>query len=727
MAIEERKYAAYLCKGCGIGEAVNMADLAKCATREAKLGMVKEHDVMCSPEAIEMIKQDIAEGVNCIAIAACSPRVKYEEFDFPGCIVERIGLRELVAWTHEPAEKDKETQNLAEDYLRMYGAKIKKTNLPEPYKFEEELSKTILVIGGGAAGLAAALYAARNNYEVVLVEKEAELGGYGAKLHRSTPTGYPFTQLVESPVLAKIKEVQAEGNIRIMTNTEVLKADGQPGLLDVTLNTGGSEETLRIGAVVMAAGWKPYDPSKLGKYGYGASPDVITGIQMEEMAKNGRIVRPSDGKAPESVAFVLCAGQRDPDHLPYCSDVCCAASVKQALYVRQTNPNAHAMILYKDIRIPGQMELFYKEAQTDPGVMLTKAEVTGVETVPGGKLRIAAKDTLLGEDVLFEADLVVLATGMVPVTSEEPVLQLGYRQGPGLPDLELFQGFSDSNFICFPYETRRTAIYAAGGIRQPMGLTMAMDDGVGAALKAIQAVEHINEGMAVHPRAWDNTWPDPLMTRCTSCKRCTEECPFGAIDEDEKGTPFYRINRCRRCGTCMGACPERIVNFADFSVDIMGSIFKSLDVPTEDDLEDDEEEVPLRILGVVCENDAYPALDAAALNKLKFSPLVRFVPLRCMGSFNLVWVSDAFSRGVDGMMLFGCKYGDDYQCHFAKGSELCAYRLTKLSETLDKLGLESDRVTMTQIAISEFDKLPQIINDFVDRVKEVGPNPFKGM
>ncbi len=134
--------------------------------------------------------------------------------------------------------------------------------------------------------------------------------------------------------------------------------------------------------------------------------------------------------------------------------------------------------------------------------------------------------------------MVVLATGMVPLTATDPVLQLEYRQGPGLPDLELFQGFADSNFVCFPYETRRTAIYAAGGIRQPMGLTMAMDDGVGAALKAIQAVEHINECMAVHPRAWDETWPDPLMTRCTSCKRCTEECPFGAIDEDEKGTPF---------------------------------------------------------------------------------------------------------------------------------------------------------------------------------------------
>ena len=722
--MEERKHAAYLCKGCGIGEVLNFADLSKVVTREAKLQGVKEHDILCSPEGLEMIKQDIAdEGVNCLLIAACSPRVKFEEFDFPGCVIERAGLRELVAWTQDPANK--ETQALAEDYIRMYGAKLKKEELPEPFKHEEELSKTILVIGGGAAGLTAALFAARNNYEVVLVEKEAELGGYGAKLHRSTPTAYPYTQLQEPPVFAKIKEVEAEPNIRVLTSTQVVKMEGQPGLLDVTVNTNGSEETFRIGSVIMAVGWKPYDATKLEKFGYGASPDIITSIEMEEMAKKGKIVRPSDGKVPEAVAFVLCAGQRDPEHLPYCSDICCGSSVKQALYVRQANPNAAAMILYKDIRIPGQLELFYKEAQSDPGLMFTKAEVTGVAPAPGGKLKVTATDTLLGENIALEADLVVLATGMVPVTADEPVLQLEYRQGPGLPDLELFNGFADSNFICFPYETRRTAIYAAGSVRQPMGMGMAMDDGVGAALKAIQAVEHNAVSMAVHPRAWDETFPDPIMQRCTQCKRCTEECPFGAIDEDEKGTPFFRINRCRRCGTCMGACPERIVNFKDFSVDIVGSMFKSLDVPTEDDLEDDEEEVPLRLLGLVCENDAYPALDAAAQHKLKLNPLVRFVPLRCMGSFNLVWVSDAFSRGVDGILLLGCKYGDDYQCHFAKGSELAAYRLTKLSETLDKLGLEADRVQLIQIAISEFDKLPKIVDDFVARVQEIGPNPFK--
>jgi quinone-modifying oxidoreductase subunit QmoB len=669
-----------------------------------------------------MILEDLkpeGEAINALVIAACSPRVKYEELDFPNVLVERCNIRESVAWTQEP--NNEHTQALAEDYLRMYCARVKKSELPEPY--QTECDKTILVIGGGAAGLSAALEAANNGYDVVLVEKQAELGGYAAKLHRQTPSSYPFTTLQEPTVFKKIKEVQGHPKIRVFTNAQIEKIDGQPGLLDTTLTVNGSEETFRVGSVVLAAGWRPYDATRLTKLGYGLSKDVITNLEMEELARQGKIVRPSDGKPANSVAFIQCAGSRDPEHLPYCSDFCCLTSLKQALYVRQQNPNALAYILYKDIRTPGQMELFYKEAQSDPGVMLTKAEIDGIALGGDGRLQITAKDTLLGEKVLLEADLVVLATGLVPVTNDEPVLNLGYRQGPELPEIEPYQGFADSNFICFPYETRRTGVYAAGAVHQAMTIPMAMNDGIGAACKAIQAVEHVAAGMAVHPRAWDETFPDPFMQRCTSCKRCTEECPFGAIEEDEKGTPFFKINRCRRCGTCMGSCPERIVSFKDFNVDIIGSMLKSLNVP---ELEDEEaEDAPFRIIGLICENDAMPALDAVGLHRLRLDPRVRFIPLRCLGSFNMVWVSDALSRGVDGLILLGCKYGDDYQCHFAKGSELCDYRLSKLSETLDKLGLESDRVQQFQIAHSDFDKLPKIINDFVKRIMEIGPNPFK--
>ncbi len=720
--MEERKLGAYLCKGCGIGAALNFEELAKVIKKAGKIQHIKEHDILCSPEGIAMIQEDIkpeGEGINCFFIAACSPRVKYEEFDFPNVVMERVNLRELVAWTQEPNHP--ETQALAEDYCRMGAARIKKAELPAPY--ETECDKTILVVGGGITGLTAALEAANNGYQVVLLEKEAELGGYGAKLHKATPTSYPYTTLQESPVHTKIAEVQAHPMIRVMTNSTIVQSDGQPGLLDVTISTNGAEETIRIGSVVLATGFRPYDATKLSHLGYGLSPDVVSNIEFEELAKKGKIVRPSDGKAPDSVAFIQCAGSRDPEHLPYCSDFCCASSLKQALYVRQSNPDAAAMILYKDIRTPGQTELFYKEVQSDPGVMLTKAEVTGVEIAPGAKLKVAAKDTLLGANIALEADLVVLATGMVPSTLDDPILNLTYRQGPGLPETENYFGFADSNFICFPYETRRTAIYAAGAVRQPMTMGMAMEDGCGAAMKAIQAVEHVAAGVAVHPRAWDETFPDPFMQRCTQCKRCTEECPFGAIDEDEKGTPYFKINRCRRCGTCMGACPERIISFKDFSVDIIGSMLKALDVPEIED--EDDPEAPFRFLGLVCENDAYPALDAAAMHKLRLNPFIRFVPIRCMGSFNLVWVSDAFSRGVDGILLLACKSGDDYQCHFAKGSELAEYRMTKLSETLDKLGLESDRVQLVTLAISEFDRLPKILDDYVARVREIGPNPFK--
>jgi quinone-modifying oxidoreductase subunit QmoB len=172
----------------------------------------------------------------------------------------------------------------------------------------------------------------------------------------------------------------------------------------------------------------------------------------------------------------------------------------------------------------------------------------------------------------------------------------------------------------------------------------------------------------------------------------------------------------------MGACPERIIGFADYSIDSVGSMIKSIDVPGEDDYEDP----PLRILGLVCENDAYPALDIAGLNRLTYSAEIRFIPVRCLGSVNVVWIKDALAKGMDGVILLGCKYGDDYQCHFIKGSELADIRMDKIGEALKSLALEKERVRQFQIAIDEYDKLPDIINTFVEEIKEIGPNPFKG-
>jgi quinone-modifying oxidoreductase subunit QmoB len=297
------------------------------------------------------------------------------------------------------------------------------------------------------------------------------------------------------------------------------------------------------------------------------------------------------------------------------------------------------------------------------------------------------------------------------------ILNLTYRQGPDLPVLRY--GFPDSHFVCFPYETRRTAIYAAGTMRAPMDSAHAQEDALGAAMKAIQSVELAAVGQAVHPRAGDMSFPEFFLQRCTQCKRCTEECPFGTIDEDEKGTPKPNPYRCRRCGVCMGACPERIISFKNYSVDMIATMIKAIEVPEED------EEKP-RVLVFMCENDAYPALDVAGLNRVQYDPSVRVIPLRCLGSLNIVWIADALSGGIDGVMLIGCKYGDDYQCHFAKGSELANTRLENVKETLQRLQLESERIQLTQLAINEYDKLPVMINEFMDKIREMGPNPYKG-
>ena len=281
-------------------------------------------------------------------------------------------------------------------------------------------------------------------------------------------------------------------------------------------------------------------------------------------------------------------------------------------------------------------------------------------------------------------------------------------------------GFPDSHFICFPYETRRTGIYAAGAVRAPMDLATCANDADGAALKSIQAVEAVSRGAAVHPRAGDLSYPDFFMQKCTQCKRCTEECPFGALDEDEKGTPLPNPMRCRRCGVCFGACPERIISFKNYSVHMISQMIKAIHVP------DEFEEKP-RMLAFVCENDAMPAIDMAGIMRLQYNSMVRIIPLRCLGSMNAVWVGDALASGFDGVLLIGCKKGDDYQCHFVRGSELAEYRMGNVREKLKQLVLEEERVEIHELAITDYEKIPEIMDNFLEVIETAGPNPYKGM
>jgi quinone-modifying oxidoreductase, subunit QmoB len=737
----DKKIGAYICSGCGIGDALDIEQLSKVASKEAKAAICRTHANLCSQEGVQLIKDDIAsEGVNSIIIAACSPRVMYDVFNFDNCIVDRVNLREQVVWCQKPNDED--TQMMAEDYLRMAGAKVKQMELPVPYQPEEEISRDVLVVGGGLTGLSAALEAAGAGRKVVLVEKEAELGGFQRNVGQRVT--FPYKDMIANNIQDLIKAVTSNADITVYTSAKVAKTSGGPGVFTAQITQNGSTIEAKVGSVVMAAGWKPYDPSQLdARLGFGASPNVITNVMFEEIAFKGTVTRPSDGKEPRTVAFLQCAGQRDPNHLPYCSSVCCLTALKQALQVKNQNPDAAVYVIYKEMRTPGQSEDFYRKAQ-ESGVLFIRCQDPEVRA-SGNQITVEAKDELLNETLLLEdLDMVVLATGMVPMTafgedfkakakeegapeeeSDVPadailvsdILNLEYRQGPEIPGLRY--GFPDSHFICFPYESRRTGIYPAGCVRRPMGTATAAEDGAGAAMKAIQAVELAARGAAVHPRAGDLTFPEFFMQRCTQCKRCTEECPFGAINEDEKGNPLPQPTRCRRCGVCMGACPERIISFKNYSVPMIGDTIKAIEVPEED------EEKP-RIVVLACENDSYPALDMVGLRRMNYNPWVRIIPMRCLGSMNLVFIADSLSKGIDGILLLGCQHGDNYQCHFVKGSELANIRLGKVKETLDRLALESDRVRFENLAIIDYAKLPQILDEFAERLVEVGPNPYKG-
>ncbi len=705
----------YVCTGCGIGECLNTQKLADVSVDEVGVA-AKIHAPLCVPEGVDFLRKDIeAEGADQVVIAACSERVNWDVFSTDSLgvqRVERVNIREQVAWSKPP--NDEETQSLAEDYVRMGVVRAQKSEPPTQKVTAKETA--LLVIGGGISGLTAAIQAADAGSDVVLVEQQSVMGGWMAQFHKGYPTRWPYRELEDVDIAAKVQLVQGNPKIKVLTSAEVEKISGQPGDFQVLIRQNGDSISLAAGAVVLATGWKPYDPSHLEYLGYGKHSNVINSVAMEKLARDGAILRPSDGKQVQSVAFIQRVGSRTKDPFSYGSSVNDLVALKQAEYVRTLNPEAVSYIIYEHMLTPGQDELFYVKVQEDDRVYFTKGDVARLSQDDAGNVLVEVQNSLLGGDIRLQVDLAVLATGMVPTTEGEEILHLEYKQGGDLPVTP--HGFADSNYICFPYETRRTGIYAAGCVREPMDAAAAAEDATGAALKAIQSLGLLTAGAAVHPRVGDLSLPDTRFQGCTQCGRCIEECPFGAIEVNERNYPELNPSRCRRCGICMGSCPVQVISFEDYSVEQLSSMVRAITFP--------EEDTKPRILAFVCENDAYPAFDLAGINRLSYDASLRIIPLRCLGSLNIVLVVDALSRGIDGVMLMGCKAGEDYQCHFMHGSELAERRLVNIQETLERQMLEPERVKSVELEISEYDQIPALVNEFAEQMRAIGPNPYKG-
>jgi quinone-modifying oxidoreductase subunit QmoA len=418
-------------------------------------------------------------------------------------------------------------------------------------------AKPILVIGGGIAGMTAAVDAAEVGARVILVEQEAFLGGRVVRTHRYFPKMCPPTCGFEINVrrirrnpritvhtLSTVEEITGKaghftarirqrpryvtGNHSLdETATEALTSERPndfnlgmdktkalylphemayphqyvvdrdalsaadaavlteklpPGAVDLEMRE--KEFEVEIGAVIVATGWRPYDATKLDTLGYGQYPNVITNVMMERFAARGgptggEIVRPSDGKRAENVAFVQCAGSRDENHLPYCSAVCCMASLKQVRYLREKNEAARATVFYIDIRTIGREEKFYYDLLEDEHISFVKGKVAAISQVDGGDLVLDVQDTMTRDNLHDQFDLVVLATGVVPNTADVKIpFALTYDE----------YGFVDGS-------TDVAGVYAAGCAKHPCDVSRTTKEATAAALKAIRCV---NEGAEDH-------------------------------------------------------------------------------------------------------------------------------------------------------------------------------------------------------------------------------------
>ncbi len=397
----------------------------------------------------------------------------------------------------------------------------------------------ILVIGGGIAGLTAAIEAAETGYDVIILEKNPYLGGRVSQLNKYFPKLCPPFCGLE----IFYKRMKSNPKVKYFTNAEVVDISGEPGNFTVTvkikprfvndnctacgacvevcpvevdneynfglnkrkaiymphvmampfiytidpeacnkcgecvsacsynaidLNEEEKTMKLNVAAIIVATGWKPYDATKLDNLGYGKYKNVITNMEMERLASvngptNGKI-QTMDGKPIESIAFVQCAGSRDENHLPYCSAICCLASMKQATYVREQYPDAEIYIFYIDIRAFGRYEDFFAKVKADEKIKFIKGKVAKVEEV-NGKLVVTAEDAESGVKVQKEVDMVVLATGMQP--------------SDRIPGIE----YDEYGFV-----KEKEGIIPAGVAAKPMDVASSNESATAAALKAIQIV-----------------------------------------------------------------------------------------------------------------------------------------------------------------------------------------------------------------------------------------------
>ncbi|MFC1692556.1 FAD-dependent oxidoreductase, partial [Candidatus Latescibacterota bacterium] len=552
------RLGVFICRcGINIGGIVDVPAVVEYASDLDNVVHAQEFIFSCSQDAQKVIDEVIREKeLNRVVVAACTPRTHEPLFQktlrgagLNPYLFEFANIREQCSWVHQ---KDQELATAkAKDLVRMAVSKVRlyqsleKTLLP--------INHDALVIGGGIAGMTAALDLADQGFKVSLVEREPELGGNTRHIHY-TLNG----EDVQHFLLSLIKKTKNHKNINLFLNTEIKDITGFIGNFKTSLNMGkGNGKEIEHGTVIVASGGSEYKPSE---YLYGQNKSVRLQRELEEQIASNSI---SDEKVAAlinsrqggTIVMIQCVGFRD-DERPYCSRICCSQAVKNALKLKELNPKLNIYILYRDIRTSGTRELYYRDAREKGIVFIRYEDEQKPEVVAKkGGLRVKVLDRILRRDILFDADLVVLNSGIVPNEDNKRLSQM--LKVPLTED----RFFLEAHVKLRPVDFATDGIFVCGLAHYPKDISESITQARAAAARAtvILTKEVFEaEGKVSFVR----------KERCSGCGLCVEVCAYQAIEIDEKEkVAVINDALCKGCGACASSCRGNALNLKGFQDD----------------------------------------------------------------------------------------------------------------------------------------------------------------
>ena len=552
---EPSRIGVFVCNcGINIGATVAVPEVAAFAETLPNVEHAQEFLFSCSQDAQKIISDVILEkNLNRVIVAACTPRTHEPLFQrtlqatgLNPYLFEFVNIREQCSWVHQ-----KEPERATEKAKQLLEMALSKAVLLEPLsKMTLGVHKAALVIGGGVAGMAAALELAAQGFPVHLVEKEDELGGNLRHVHFSFDGARTDAELN-----AMIERIRDHELISVHTGTTVEEVSGYVGNFVTTLSDG--TEPFEHGAVIVATGASAVEPTE---YLHGQDERVVTQREFEErLASDDESVR-----TLRDVVMIQCVESRDDDR-PYCSRICCSAAVKNALKLKEINPHAAVRILYRDVRTYGLKELKYRDARQQ-GVLFCRYNKDDKPTarVEEGRLLVEVDDEILGRRVAFEPNLLVLSSG-VKANPDNKVLSQMLKVPLG-PD----GFFLEAHVKLRPVDFATDGVFVCGLAHYPKDLSEAIAQAKAAAGRAAtvlskETIEAEGKVSAIREE------------RCSGCGACVEVCAYNAIELDEvKGIAVVNEALCKGCGACAATCRAAAIDLKGFRNEMILSALAAL-------------------------------------------------------------------------------------------------------------------------------------------------------